>query len=82
LSDVDQAKVSESRTKALATYVQGGVEALVPPQDYLERILGLPAEEAEAIIEAAMAQTEPLLSQPEEPQPTELEDEGTIGAKQ
>lgn len=53
-TDEDKAKVSSILTEALAKYVGGGVDALIPPMEYLTVILGMTQEEAEAIEKAAL----------------------------
>jgi uncharacterized protein len=52
-SELEQADVAVKQTQALAQYVSAGVETLIPPLDYLTRILGLAEEEATAILESA-----------------------------
>lgn len=54
LQPAEQAAVSVQHTQALAAYVQGGVSTLVPPLEYLTKILGISQEEAKAILEAAI----------------------------
>lgn len=54
LTDEQQAAVAAKRTEAMAKYVGGNVEAIMPPLDFLTRILGMTNEEAEAILEAAV----------------------------
>jgi len=54
LSPEENASVAEKHTNSMAKYVQGGVEALVPPVDYLTRVLGFSPVEAESILENAM----------------------------
>lgn len=54
LTDEQKAGIAVKRTEALAKYVQGGVEGVFAPLDYLVRILGMPQEEAEAVIETAV----------------------------
>lgn len=58
-SDAERATVLNSRTTAFQAYVQGGVEALMTPIDYLTREAGYDEDEAEAILaEAAKAEEE------------------------
>ncbi len=64
-SDQDKATVAETRTNALAKYVSGGVESIIPPLEYLTGILGMELDEAEAILEAAME----AISDPKNPVP-------------
>ena len=56
LTEEEQATIAAKRTEALAKYVQGQVETLIPPLDYLVRILKMPREEAVEVLEAAMEQ--------------------------
>ncbi len=51
LSEEEQASVAQKRTEAMVKYVQGSGESLVPPLDYLVSFLGMPVEEAEALLE-------------------------------
>ena len=52
-TDEDKAKIAETLTRAIAQYIQGNVDLLIPPLDYLTKIIGMPLDEAEAIIKAA-----------------------------
>lgn len=76
-SDQEKAQVASTRTNALVSYVQGGVEALVPPLDFLTRIMGMDDEEAQAVLDSATeAPQDDGLEQPtegtdDEEQPTE-----------
>ena len=54
LTEMEIAELGSKRTEALAKYVGGNVEALVPPKEFLTMILGFSVAEAEAIIEAAV----------------------------
>ena len=47
------AKIAEIKTNALAKYVAGSVDELIPPKEYLMMILGMDQEEAETIEKAA-----------------------------
>lgn len=57
-SETDKASVAQTKTGALATYAQSGVDAIVPPMDYLTRILGMSEEEATAVLDNATDQME------------------------
>lgn len=50
----EKAKVAALYSEAMAKYVAGGVEALIPSTQYLTMFLGLSLEEAQAVEEAAM----------------------------
>lgn len=52
-TDGDRADVAVKRTAALAQYAQGGVDSIIPPMDYLTRILGFEEEEAATILQNA-----------------------------
>jgi hypothetical protein len=52
-TESEKADIAVKRTTALSAYVAGGVEALIPPLDYLTRELGYDEEEATAILESA-----------------------------
>jgi hypothetical protein len=49
----DKAGILLQKTQAYAAYVQGGLEAMVPPKDYMTRFDELDEEEAEAVLESA-----------------------------
>lgn len=55
LSEEEQARIADSQTKALATYVSGNVETLIPPMQFLTLIMHMTDKEAEAIIKEAEA---------------------------
>jgi uncharacterized protein len=50
----DKATIAKTITDALVAYVSGGVDALMSPSDYLIKVIGLPEEEVETILEAAV----------------------------
>ncbi len=52
-TDTDKANIANTRTTALAAYIAGGVEAMMPPMEYLTHIHGMTSEEAQAILDAA-----------------------------
>lgn len=53
-TEEDQAKVAGLKTEAMAKYVAGGVDTLVPPMEFLTLICGLDEDTARSIIEAAV----------------------------
>jgi hypothetical protein len=53
LSDTEKAQIAVHRTDALTKYVAGGVDTLVPPEQYFLHFLELPYEETKMIIQAA-----------------------------
>jgi hypothetical protein len=58
MSDQEKAAVASTKTAALAQYVQGGVESLIAPVDYLTKILNFTDEETKAVLETAEAEYE------------------------
>jgi hypothetical protein len=66
-TEAEKAAVAAQKTAALAQYVGGQVEAVVPPLDYLTRILGMDEEEAAAILEGAVAAAEEAGEEPAVP---------------
>lgn len=54
-SDLDKATVAEKKTKALLNYVQGGLDAVIPEQEYFTLVFGLDEKAAQAIVTKAKA---------------------------
>lgn len=54
LTAEEKAKVAGLVTDALSKYMQGGVDALIPPLQYLTQVCGMTDESARAILEAAI----------------------------
>lgn len=54
----DKAEVAAKRTDALAKYVAGGVDVLVPPLEFLTAVCEYKDETAKAIIEAAIGSSD------------------------
>lgn len=52
-SEQEKAEVAEKRTNAIAKYVSGGCDQVIPPEHFLELIIGFDAEEVEAILNEA-----------------------------
>jgi hypothetical protein len=73
-SDTEQADVAVKYTGALAQYVTSGVESLLPPLDFLTRVLGFDEAEAAAMLEAAEAAVEEE-EEEEPPEPAPLLEE-------
>lgn len=83
VTDKEKAEVARVRTEALAKYVQGGVDQLVPPEEFLAMFLGLEPEEVAQIMKAAAAFQEELDAEIEEElrrNPPLPGDEGSGGA--
>lgn len=57
-SELDQATIAKTKTEALSAYIQGDVSTLIPPLDYLTKVLQLTLDEAKAVLEAAADQIE------------------------
>lgn len=53
LSDKDKADIASKTTHALSIYVQGSVESIVPPMEFLTKVLGMADEDADAILTAS-----------------------------
>lgn len=53
LTDEQKASVALKRTEAMAKYIQGDVESIMVPLDYLTRVLDMTQEEAEAVVDTA-----------------------------
>jgi len=53
VTDEEKAKVAAINTKALATYLTGGVDQLIPPAEFMTLILGIDPEMVDSIMEAA-----------------------------
>ncbi len=54
MSADDKAATAAKRTTAFKDYVQGGVDVLIPPLEYLTTICGLTEKEARAIVKASV----------------------------
>jgi len=52
-TEAEVASVAKDMTEAMAKYVVGGVDALVPPRQYLTTVLKMTDEQADAILAAA-----------------------------
>ena len=52
-SEEEKATVAEKKTNALSKYVQGGIDAVVPPFQFLTLVLGFSDEEAKGILDEA-----------------------------
>lgn len=57
-SEGDRADVAGKQTEALAKYVSGGVDTLIPPMQYLTLVLGFDDDTAESILGAAVEHLE------------------------
>ncbi len=66
-NDTERAELASKRTEVLAKYIQGSVDTLITPMDFLVRELNYTEEEAEEILKAAEEQQE------EEPEEGEFE---------
>ncbi len=77
-SDDEKADVAVKRTQALAQYVGGGVDSLVPPRAYFVNVLGMSTDEAEAMIKEAEEYQEDLADEDEMDDATPPEDEQLV----
>ena len=57
-SDKDKAEVAKAKTEAFAKYVQGSVDELIGPADYLKFVFGMTAEEIKVIETGAIERVE------------------------
>ncbi len=57
-SDMDKAEVASKKTEAMAKYVGGGVDTLIPPFEFLTLICGIDKDVVEEILEAAVEHIE------------------------
>lgn len=64
MADKDKALVSLQRTQALMQYVEGGVEAIMPPEQFYTIILGLTAEETNAVMDAVASKAKDTYTDP------------------
>jgi len=71
-SDKDKSEVAKNKTDAMAKYIGGSVDSLMPPKEYLMEVLGMEETQAEAIVEAA---EEWVTEHPPEPEPVPTEEE-------
>jgi hypothetical protein len=55
-TDKDQAQIALVKTQAMAAYVAGNVEAIMPLMDYLTKVLAMTQDEAKQVIESAIDQ--------------------------
>ena len=53
LDPKDASEIAKNKTESMVKYVMGGVEAIMPPSQFLVMILGFTDEEAEAILKEA-----------------------------
>jgi hypothetical protein len=68
----DKAEIADLRTTALTKYVSGGVDALIPPKEYLTMVVGYTEDEANAILDASevyVADEENMLQRPDMAKP-------------
>lgn len=57
---LEEAEVCNKKTEALAKYVGGGVDALIPPMEFLTLFCGLDDDTAESILAAAVEHIEEI----------------------
>jgi hypothetical protein len=83
-SEKEKAEVATIKTEALAKYVAGSVDVLIPPMEFLTLVCGLDDETAESILGAAIEHIEGIEDDDEVvparlPKPPELEGDGEGG---
>ncbi len=78
-SDSEKATIANTRTTALGTYISGGVDALVPPLEFLTKIMGIPEDESRSIIDAAAKAQEDAKAQDEADASQQAADQGANG---
>lgn len=54
VNEIDRAEVAVKKTDALAKYIGGSVDVLIPPMEYLTTVLGFEDRQAEAMLAAAV----------------------------
>jgi len=54
ISDAEKADIAKVQTETLAIYLQSNMETLIPPLEFLTKVLDKSVEDAEAILEAAV----------------------------
>jgi len=65
-SDTERAAILNQKTQAMATYVSGGVNTLVPELEYMTEFMGMDLEEAESILQAAQEKQDEMAQQQDE----------------
>jgi len=63
LSEQEQAEIVTKKTEAMAKYVTGGVEEIIPPIHYLTEFLKIPKDQAEQFLQDANLM-EPRIEEP------------------
>lgn len=66
-TDAEKATIAVQRTQALAQYVSGGVDSLIPPEEYYTHILNLDQKVAEALGKASLQAINDLQNDEEDP---------------
>ena len=54
VSEIERAQVATEKVKAYSAYVTSGVDTLVPPLEFLTKVMGMDEEEAGAVLQAAL----------------------------
>ena len=66
LSEMEQAEILAKQIEAMAKYVTGGVDMLIPPEEFLTIFAGLPADQVKLIMDAALKRQEEQAAEEEE----------------
>jgi hypothetical protein len=56
LTQAEKASIAQQLSAAMAQYVSGNVEAIMPVKDYLTKVIGLDDDEAQACVDASNEQ--------------------------
>lgn len=62
-TQLEKAQIATQRVTALQTYIQGGVEAIMPPMEFLTHIMEFDDEEAQAILDAQAEHEEEMMTE-------------------
>lgn len=81
ITDEEKAEVGKIRTEALAKYVQGGVEEIIPPEEFLKLIMEMDPEEIEQIMKASEAFQDDLDERAIEVEGARLAEEDRLNAE-
>lgn len=80
LGDKDKAAIGLQTTQSLQAYVAGNVEAIMPVEEYLTKILYMDAEDAEAVVKSASKNAEDApMTMPPKQDPSDVNDQGNFG---
>lgn len=78
-SETEKITIASQKTAAIAQYIAGQVEQLIPPFEYLTLILGMDEMEAEMILQKAAEGVEQKMAEQPAPDPDSPEGQGGEG---